>query len=115
MHGILYEEANVWQFFFVTLVLGGAAAWMTGRACAQTWRPVTSLFAFLLMLGVAVRFIHHALFDGTMFTLQYYLIDTVILLVIGWLGYRYTRTEQMVRQYSWLYERASPLSWRAKS
>jgi small-conductance mechanosensitive channel len=114
MHGILYEEANVWQFFFVTLVLGGGAAWMTGRACAQTWRSVPSLLAYLLLLGVAVRFIHHALFDGTMFTLQFYLIDAVILLVIGYLGYRYTRANQMVSQYHWLYERNSPLSFREK-
>jgi hypothetical protein len=114
MHGILYEEANIWQFFFVTLVLGGGAAWMTGRACAQTWRPVTSLVAFLLLLGVAVRFIHHALFDGTMFTAQFYIIDTVILMVIGNIGYRYTRADQMVTQYHWLYERASLLSWKEK-
>ncbi|SMH56991.1 DUF6867 family protein [Mesorhizobium australicum] len=115
MHGILYEEANIWQFFFVTLVLGGGAAWMTGRACAQTWRPVSSLVAFLLLLGVAVRFIHHALFDGTMFTAQFYIVDTIILLVIGYLGYRYTRVNQMVTQYHWLYERDSLLSWKDKS
>ena len=114
MHGILYEEPSIWQFFFVTLVLGGGAAWMTGRACAQTWRPVTSLVAFLLLLGIAVRFIHHALFDGTMFTAQYYIVDTIILLVIGYLGYRYTPMNQMVTQYHWLYERDSFLSWKEK-
>ena len=53
-----------------------------------------------------VRFIHHALFDGTMFTLQYYIVDTIILLVIGIIGYRYTRTNQMVTQYHWLYEKS---------
>ena len=35
--------------------------------------------------------------------------------VFGILGYKYTRTNQMVSQYHWLYERASPLSWRARS
>jgi len=114
MHGILYEEANVWQFFFVTLVLGGWSAWMTGRACAQTWRPVSSLVFFLLLLGIAVRFIHHALFEGTMFAPRYYAIDTIILLVIGIVGYRYMRAEQMVTQYYWLYERQGPLQWREK-
>ena len=63
MHGILYEEANVWEFLFVTCLLGGGAAWMTGRACAQTWRPYSRLVLFLLGLGVGVRFIHHA-FSG---------------------------------------------------
>ncbi len=114
MHGILYEEANVWQFLFVTCLLGGWAAWMTGRACAQTWRPQSSLIVYLLLLGVAVRFIHHALFNGTMFSPQYYVVDTIILLVFGLLGYRYTRTNQMVTQYHWLYEKTSALGWRAK-
>lgn len=114
MQGILYEEASFWQFFFVTCLLGGWAAWMTGRACAQTWRPYASLVIYLLVLGIAVRFIHHALFEGTMFTAQYYIVDTIVLLVLGSLGYRYTRTKQMVTQYSWLYERASLLSWKTK-
>jgi hypothetical protein len=115
MQGILYEEPSIWQFFFVTLLLGGGGAWMTGRATAQTWRPMTSLVVYLLLLGIAVRFIHHALFNGTMFAAQYYIVDTIILLIIGILGYKYTRTNQMVTQYSWLYEKASALSWRAKS
>lgn len=115
MQGILYEEASIWQFFFVTLVLGGWAAWMTGKACAQTWRPYLTLVLYLMALGVGVRFIHHALFDGTMFSPRYYIVDTIVLLVFGILGYKYTRTNQMVSQYHWLYERASPLSWRARS
>lgn len=115
MQGILYEEASIWQFFFVTCLLGGWAAWMTGRASAQTWKPVSSLVVYLLLLGIAVRFIHHALFEGTMFTAQYYIVDTIVLMIIGLAGYRYTRTNQMVTQYHWLYERASLLSWRPKS
>ncbi|PZO77755.1 MAG: hypothetical protein DI629_13755 [Mesorhizobium amorphae] len=113
--GILHEEPSVWQFFFITFLLGGWAAWMTGRACAKTWRPVPTLVLYLLALGVAVRFIHHALFEGTMFAPQYYVVDTIILLIFGILGFRYTRTQQMVRQYHWLYEQASPLSWKAKA
>ncbi len=115
MQGILYEEASIWQFFFVTLLLGGGAAWLTGRAAAQTWRPYSSLLVYLLSLGVGVRFIHHALFEGTMFSLQFYIVDTVILLVIGFIGYRYTRTNQMVTQYHWLYERSGPLAWKGKA
>ena len=114
MQGILYEEPSVWQFFFVTCLLGGWAAWMTGRACAQTWRPYVSLVIYLLALGLAVRFIHHALFEGTMLSLQYYIVDTIILMVLGSLGYRYTRTKQMITQYHWLCERTSPLGWRAR-
>jgi hypothetical protein len=115
MQGILYEEASVWQFLFVTCLLGGWAAWMTGRAVAQTWRPYPSLVLYLLVLGVGVRFIHHALFWGTMFTFQYYVVDTIVLMILGTLGYKYTRTNQMVTQYSWLYEKASPLTWKPKN
>jgi len=115
MQGILYEEASIWQFFFVTCLLGGWAAWMTGRACAQTWRSFAALVFYLLLLGVAVRFIHHALFEGTMFSLQYYAVDALVLIILGALGFQYTRTNQMVTQYHWLYERASLLSWRNKA
>ena len=115
MQGILYEEASIGQFILVTLLLGGGAAWMTGRSCAQTWRPYPGLILYLVLLGIAVRFIHHALFAGTMFSLHYYIVDTIILLAIGSLGYRYTRVNQMVTQYHWLYERDSLLSWKPKS
>ncbi|HET9533799.1 MAG: DUF6867 family protein [Mesorhizobium sp.] len=115
MQGILYEEASIGQFFLVTCLLGGWAAWMTGKACAQTWRPYPNLIIYLLLLGVAVRFIHHALFNGTMFSLHYYIVDTIVLIIIGTLSYRYTRANQMVTQYHWLYERASLLTWKPRS
>ena len=115
MQGILYEEANFLQFAFITVILGGWAAWMTGKACAETWRGVPTLLGYLLLLGAGVRFIHHALFEGTMFSAQFYVVATAILLLFGFLGFRYTRTLQMVRQYHWLYEKVSPLSWREKT
>lgn len=115
MQGILYEEHSIWQFFFVTLVLGGGAAWMTGKACAQTWRPYLTLILYLLALGVGVRFIHHALFNGTMFSAQFYIVDTIVLMIFGVIGYQYTRTNQMVSQYHWLYERTSPLGWKSRN
>jgi len=115
MQGILYEEPSIWQFFFVTCLLGGWAAWMTGKACAQTWRPQLALFFYTLGLGIGIRFIHHALFNGTMFSPQYYVVDTVVLMILAFLGYQYKRTNQMVTQYNWLYEKVSPLSWKSKS
>lgn len=87
---------------------------MTGRACASTWRTYPQLLIYLIPLGAAVRFIHFALFEGTLLSFHYYLVDTIVLMIIGTVGFRYTRTKQMVRQYGWLYEKASPLSWKAK-
>ncbi|HXV28774.1 MAG TPA: hypothetical protein VD840_00425 [Sinorhizobium sp.] len=114
MHGILYEEASVWQFLFVTWVLGGWTAWRTGKSVAENWQTVSRLLVYVALLGLGIRFIHHALFGGTMFSLQYYIVDTVVLLLFATAGFRYYRTKQMANNYYWLYEKASPFSWKAK-
>ena len=112
MQGILYEESSIWQFFFITCLLGGWAAWMTGRAVAKTWRPLATLVAYTLVLGCAVRFIHFSLFEATLLSLHYWIVDAIFVLAIGSIAYRYTRTNQMVSQYYWLYERSGPFAWR---
>jgi len=43
------------------------------------------------------------------------LIDTLVLAIVAYAGYRFTRTNQMTRQYYWLYEKESVFSWRAKT
>jgi hypothetical protein len=114
MQGILYEESSFWLFGFVTVLMGGWAAWMTGRAMAITWQPYGLLVVYLLLLAAAVRFIHFALFEGTLLSPQYYLVDAAVILAIGSLGFRFTRARQMATQYRWLYERTGPLTWREK-
>jgi len=114
MQGVLYEESSAWLFLLVTIVLGGGAAWLTGRASARSWSSFPLLMVYLLLLGWAVRFIHYALFQGTFLSLHYYLVDSIVLLIIGTVGFRYTRARQMVRQYYWLYERRGPLGWRER-
>jgi hypothetical protein len=114
MQGILYEEPSIWLFLLVTVAMGGWAAWMTGRAVAITWRPVWQCVAAMLVLAAVVRFFHFALFEGTLRSLHYYLVDAAVVTAIGLLGYRYTRARQMTTQYRWLYERTGPLTWREK-
>jgi hypothetical protein len=111
MQGILHEEHSIFLFILVTIVMGGWAAWMTGRAIAITWRPTWQVAAYVLVLGWVVRFIHFALFGGTLLTLHYYIVDTVILMGFAFVGWRYTRAGQMTTQYRWLYERAGPFGW----
>jgi hypothetical protein len=111
--GIIWE-VSLGDFLLVTVFLGGGAAWLTGRAVAITWRSLWKLVVYVLLLTAAVRFIHYALFGGTLLALYFFLVDFVILLALANLGYRLTRTIQMVSQYSWLFERASPLSWRRR-
>jgi hypothetical protein len=112
--GELYATETWLQVFFVTGLLGGGAAWMAGRAIAQTWRPFWHVAAYMVLLGGAVRFVHFALFEAELLSLASYLVDTLFLIVVASLGFRITRTTQMVTQYRWLYERASPVTWRQR-
>jgi hypothetical protein len=43
-------------FLLVTVILGGGAAWLSGRAIAQTWRPWWQGMLYMFILGGAVRF-----------------------------------------------------------
>lgn len=113
MQGILWEVSLV-DFLLVTVFLGGGAAYLTGRAVALTWRPIGFLVAYLLILACGVRFIHYALFSGTLLSFQYFLGDVVVLFCFGGLGYQVTRARQMSGQYAWLYQRSGPLSWRLR-
>jgi hypothetical protein len=102
-----------WRVFLVlTLILGGGAAFLAGRALARGWKPFWRLFFYTALLAGAVRFFHYALFDGTLLSLYYYLVTYLILVVAALLGFRWMRTTQMVTQYRWLYVRTSPLTWR---
>ena len=62
MNGIIYEEDYIGLFLLVSVFMGGGAAWLAGRAIASTWRPWWHVAGYILILGLAVRFIHFALF-----------------------------------------------------
>ena len=111
--GILWEN-SFGVFLLVTVVLAGGAAWMSGRAMASTWRPWWHAGLWMLLLGGATRFIHFALYDGTLLSLQFYVVDTAVLVVIAALGHRFTRARLMAKQYGWMFEQAGPLNWRRR-
>ena len=111
MSGILYEEEYIGLFLLVTVFLGGGAAWLAGRAIASTWRPWWHVAGYMLILGVSVRFLHFALFEGTLLSPQFYAVDTVVCLIFGFLGFRTTRVAQMTTQYGWINSRAGPMRW----
>ena len=79
----LYESESWLQIALVTGAIGGGAAWLTGRATAATWRPFWHVVAYTLLLGCAVRFVHFALFDGTLISPASYAADTIYLLSDG--------------------------------
>jgi hypothetical protein len=98
---------NAGPFLLVTVVLGGGAAWQAGRAIAQTWRPWWQGMLYMFVLGAAVRFIHFALFDGTLLSLAAYGLDTVVAIGFAATGFRITRASQMAHQYGFLGRTAS--------
>lgn len=108
-------EKHFLEFIILTLMLGGWLAYMTGRALATTWRGYGMLIVALLFLGLVNRFIHFAVVEGSLFSLKYYMSDTICLIFIGILGFQITRTKQMTTQYWWLYERINPLVWRKRT
>lgn len=112
---LLYEEDSFGVFLLVTIFLGGGAAWLSGRAIAGTWRPWWHVPLYMLILGAAVRFIHFALFDGTLLSPHYYAVDTLLCFVFGFLGFRLTRVRQMITQYSWINARKGPFGWVRRS
>jgi hypothetical protein len=112
---LLYEEDSFGIFLLVTVAMGGGAAWMAGRAIAATWRPLWHVVAYTLVLGGAVRFIHFALFDGTLLSPQYYLVDSAVCLIGGLTAYRVTRARQMVVQYGFRNVRTGAFSWARRS
>jgi hypothetical protein len=113
--GGLYTEESLLQILLVTGSIGGGAAWLAGRAIAITWRPYAHVTGYMLMLGAGVRFVHFALFEATLLSLPSYAVDTLYLFAVGTLAWKFTRANQMVRQYPWLYERSGLLSWRARA
>jgi hypothetical protein len=111
----LYGSETLLQIILVTGVIGGGAAFLAGRAIAQTWRPFWSVAVYMAMLGAAVRFVHFALFEATLVSPPSYAADTAYLIVVGALAWRLTRAGQMATQYYWLYERTGPLTWRERT
>jgi hypothetical protein len=112
--GDIYASESFLQVLFVTGVLGGGAAWLAGRAIAQTWRPAWHAAAYMVLLGCAVRFVHFALFEAELLAPAPFVADTGFLVLTSLLSWRVTRATQMASQYPWLYRRTSPVTWRKR-
>lgn len=103
MPSSLYETGpnGLWVFILVTVILGGSAAFISGRAIAQTWRPFWHIPLYMLLLAACVRFFHYALFWEVLGSAQNYVVDLAVLLALAMLGHRLTRSRQMQTQYGW--------------
>ena len=110
----LLDENALWIFVLVSIVLGGGAAALAGRAIAKTWRPPWQVVVYGFILGIGVRFIHFSVFNGTLLSLHYYLVDSAVCVAFGLLGFRAARAAQMATQYGWLIAPAGFLRWRRR-
>jgi hypothetical protein len=108
----LYAGETILDIVLVTGLIGGGAAWLSGRAIAAVWGGQSRVILTGLLLGAAARFFHFALFEGELLSVSSFACDTLIFLVIGLVSWRTTRASLMVRQYPWLYVRTGPLTWR---
>ncbi len=99
-------------FIAMTVIFGGFAAYMTGQAIANTWRPVFQVIFYCCLLAMACRFLIWGLFQGELLTLSGYLMDVLILQIIGLVSFRRTQVKKMISQYPWLYMKNGPFFWK---
>lgn len=88
-------------FAIITLVLGGAAAFMTGRALANAWRPQIVVLVTALPLAAAVRFLHATLAEEPIDAVKA-AIAFALMTAFAYAGFVLRRRQQMARQYPWL-------------
>jgi hypothetical protein len=111
----LIAEGNFWVWVVLTVILGGGASFLAGRAIAGGWQPIGRVIASMIPMGIAIRFLHFALFGGQLTSLHYLIVDTLVMIGAALLGYQMTKASKMVSQYPWLYEKAGPLGWKSKT
>jgi ABC-type iron transport system FetAB permease component len=90
-----------WVFLLLTVVMGGSAAYVTGKVIAETWRPFWQVVAYALALALAVRFLHFALFEEILVSARNFIVDGGVLIVTAIVGYAVARQRLMATQYGW--------------
>lgn len=109
---IIARTAAAGEYVFMFLCM--LAAWQIGKSVATDWKSLWTVLIFSLLLGCGARFLHFALYQAPFISLSRYIVDTLVLLIVAYVGFRFTRTNMMTRQYHWLYEKASPISWKSR-
>lgn len=107
--------ATLGEFFGVTIVLFGGAAFLMGQALAQTWRPAWQIAPYSLLLALSNRFFSYALFEGDLTAPGIFLLDWTAVAALAGLGFRLTQARAMTRQYPWLYEPDGVFGWRERA
>ena len=114
MAGILWANGDFGLLAFLILgVLGGAAAFLTGRALARSWSP------YWRIVPAAARACRRRALPPLRAVRGGPAVAPLLprhygaALLAAWLGYPRMRAQQMATQYSWVFERVG-LTWRAR-
>lgn len=114
MSGLIWPDvATGWYSFLLLILLGAAAAYSSGSAFAQTWSSRALIIPATLALSLFVQFLHFALYEEDLLSLHYWLVNWIVLLAVGALGYSVMRSRQMSTQYSWAFQ-SRGITWTAK-
>jgi len=108
------SDISLGEFFGVSIVLFGFAAFLMGQAIGETWRPAWQNVGYGLFLAAGNHFIDCALFGKDWLSYTHYLVDAAVIIGIALFAHRVTLARKMVQQYPWLYQRSGLLSWRAR-
>ncbi len=114
-------QMDVIDWLAITLVLGGPAAFATGKALASSWRSRAQLVGYVLLLSGFTGFLCWALFEvpvisasrilqalgqgdvaGLSAALAGYVVTALILIAIALFSFTHARSRQMARQYPFL-------------
>ena len=89
MPELIYDSSGEnawWIFVLVTVILGGGAAYLSGKAIAQTWRPYWHVPLYMVPLAATVRFFHFALFQEPLVSLKSFAVDFLVALIAASFG-----------------------------
>ena len=100
----LYDAGShgPWTFLLLTVVLGGTAAFVSGKSIAETWRPLWQVPVYMVVLAAGVRFLHFALFEEKLLSPGSFAVNYLILITLAVIGFRLARSRQMQTQYGLL-------------
>ena len=122
-------DADLATWLALTLILGGAGAFATGRALATTWQSAWRLVPYMGALAGVDGFLCWALFDvpvislarlageaaagdipGFLSALEAFGLTFALLWAIGGASFVITRRQQMRRQYPFLFGASAPMT-----
>ncbi len=106
--------SSIGVFLGLTVVLAGGAAILAGQAIADHWRSFWQVLGTAFGLALFNRFLVYALFDGPLLDVGAFLVEYVVIAILGLIAYRITAVRKMISQYPWRYERTSLWSYRDK-